>query len=161
MSQKNELKELSSVVGANLLDHYLSSMQESLVQALATEDKLQFSDDKIRYRRQFLASNLSNLHKLVALLSGNAQTRKKLRYHINLVIKDIRDPFFYQPLYEANMTNLLCAITTAFEGNFGRKEDVQLQTLLVILSKVSLMRDQVMIPEKFRRMLENWDNMDS
>jgi hypothetical protein len=160
LSQKSELKDLSSVVGANLLDHYLSSMQQQLKDAIELENKIEFKEEKIKKRRDFLEGQLTNFHKMVALLAGNKQTRQKLRYQINKVIRDIRDPFFYDPLYQADVTNLMCAMTSAFEGNFGRKEDVQLQTLLVILSKVSLMRDQVMIPEKFKKMLDNWDNME-
>lgn len=160
MSQKNELKELSSVVGANLLDNYLNSMKDQLVQAIALEQEINFTGGVVYHRKRFLETNLIKLHNMVALLAGNKATRQLLRNRINTVIRDIRDPYFYRPLYDADMTNLMCAITSAFEGNFGRKEDVQLQTLLVILSKVSLMRETVMVPEKYRRMLDNWDRLE-
>lgn len=160
MSQKNEVKDLSNLVGANVLDHYLTSMQEQLVKALKIEDQLSFKADLLRNRKRFMEDQLKNLHELVALLAGNRTTRTKLAYAINHCIRDIRDPYFFEPLYNAHMTNLICSITKAFEGNFGKKEDVQLQTLLVILSKVSIMRESVMVPEKYRKMLDSWDELE-
>jgi hypothetical protein len=156
-AQNNEIKDLSNLVGANLLDHYLESNKAQLEKVIELEGEITFDPDASP--KEFILNQLTKLHELVGLLSGNPNTRRSLRMSINKVIWDVKDPYFYQPLYDADMTAMVMDITTAIEGNFGRKEDVQLKALLVILSKVSLLRENALIPQKFMRMMEREENL--
>lgn len=157
---QDESKQLANTAMANLLDQFLRSITDSLDKASEIEAELNLSDDKLEFRKTFVAAQLPKLQQLASVVAGHPKTREDLRHRINQVTEDLRDPYFDEDLYQAHYTQMLKALTSAFIGNFGIKEDVQIKALLTVITKISPLRETVLIPESYRRYMQDREELD-
>jgi len=103
---------------------------------------------------KFLDDSINSMWKLVAVLSANRKTNSDLVNKVNDVIWCTDDPWFCEELYKVRLTKFKQAITRAFDGNFGLKEEVQLKAMLAVLQNTSVLKEKTLIPETFLKAME-------
>lgn len=150
MSQKGDTKDLANLVAANLLDHYLSSIQAQLEQVKADIDNVKLWGKS----RKELQSSMDGFRIIIGRLSGDRKARRALVKRINKLRDQLDEPYEWKPYTRTCVRNVEKAIDWAISENFGLKEDVLLSAFTAVLSKFNIVQLKSMVPEKFYDMVQ-------
>ena len=150
MSQ-GDTKDLANLVAANLLDHYLESLQTELANLGKALDD---TDLDISLQTEDLKKHLNGLRTIMAKLSGGRKMRRILVDRVSKMRDQLDEDDQYVPYTKTCIRNVNKAIDFAITEHFGRKEEVLLDAFVAVLSKFDIVKLKSMVPSKFYDMVQ-------
>ena len=145
---RDETRDLATLSGSALLDHYLTSVQNQLKSVLVGSKILD------SYSRVKLTNELNQLRTIIGHTSSNKKTSHYLVKWINKLVRQFHRPHEYRPLTLTCIQKVQQAINWAIQGHFSVKEEIQDTSLLTVLQNVRVLKGKNLIPESVRKILD-------
>jgi len=146
---RDETRDLATLSGSALLDHYLTSVQNQLKSVLKGSKLLD------NYSKVKLKIEMNQLRTIIGHTSSNRETSRYLVKYVNKLIKQLHRPHEYRPLTLTLIRKVQQAINWAIQGHFSVKEEIQDTSLLTVLQNVRVLKFKVIsqLKKKFKILL--------